>query len=498
MNKFIVAAILILGFILRVYNPNALPVFVDEAIYVRWAQVMRADETLRFLPLSDGKQPLFMWVMIPFLKIIKDPLVAGRLPSALSGIGTTAIVMAITYSLLRSKKITLLSGVMTALSPYLIFFDRLALVDSFLTFWGMLTLLLSIHLIKKPRLDLAILTGAALGGSWLTKSPGELFFLLLPAAIFLVKRRNPLKASYVFKLAGSLLIAWIIGLGFYNILRLGPNFHLIGSRNSDYIYSLSELITHPGSPLISNLSLSADWFIKLLPFPLLLTAAVGLISGLTSLPGTTIFVSVWTFLPIFINTAIGKVFTARYLLYIVPPLLILTSWGIDKLFNQTRISRTVFLLLVCLPMFLQDFLFATDPAKAFIPQNERHGYLEEWTSGYGLREIASYLKNRPVTTPIVVGTEGFFGTLPDGLEIYLDKNQNIRFVGLSYPVKSVPQSLTDALKQNDVYLVVNQSRFEIADPQKTGLTLIAAYPRPVRPDGTFDTTLFFRLIKNVQ
>ncbi|MEK7112149.1 MAG: hypothetical protein AAB875_02375, partial [Patescibacteria group bacterium] len=66
--------ILLFAIGIRLYNLNLIPVFVDEAIYIRWAQVMRAEPTLRFLPLSDGKQPLFMWLSIPFLKIFSDPL----------------------------------------------------------------------------------------------------------------------------------------------------------------------------------------------------------------------------------------------------------------------------------------------------------------------------------------------------------------------------------------------------------------------------------------
>ena len=73
--------ILLLSLFLRVYDLTYLPIFGDEAIYIRWAQVMRAEITLRFIPLTDGKQPLFMWSVIPFLKIITDPLVAGRLAS---------------------------------------------------------------------------------------------------------------------------------------------------------------------------------------------------------------------------------------------------------------------------------------------------------------------------------------------------------------------------------------------------------------------------------
>ena len=79
-------ALTLLYLLTRLINLTNLPVFADEAIYIRWAQVMRSEPSLRFLPLSDGKQPLFMWLIIPALKIFSDPLFAGRMISLGSGL----------------------------------------------------------------------------------------------------------------------------------------------------------------------------------------------------------------------------------------------------------------------------------------------------------------------------------------------------------------------------------------------------------------------------
>lgn len=486
--------IILLGFGLRAYRLNSLPVFVDEAIYIRWSQVMRADETLRFLPLSDGKQPLFMWLTIPFLKIIKDPLLAGRAVSVLSGLGTITLSFLISLSLFRSKKVALLAALLVSLSPFMVFFDRLALVDSFLTFWAMLTLFLGILLVKSPRLDLGILTGVALGGAWLTKSPGQLFFVLLPTCVLLVKQSTLGKMSFLTKLIALTIVAWVVGFGLYNILRLGPNFHLIGTRNSDYLYTFSELFQHPDSPLISNLKSVANWFVLLLPLPFILAALIGLFLGVLTSAASTVLLVVWSFLPIVLSASVGKVFTARYILYTIPPILILVALGVRKLASVSRVAKVILLALIFIPAIWQDLLFSSDPAKAWIPPNERHGYLEEWTSGPGLPEIASYLINKPSTTPILVGTEGFFGTTPDGLEIYLEGRKNIRVVGLAYPIKDVPDALKNSVKDNEVYLVVNKSRLLLDNPTEKGLILISEFNRPNRPDGTSDTLMFFRYL----
>lgn len=489
--------IFLLALVLRVYRLGvSFPVFVDEAIYIRWAQVMRAEETLRFLPLSDGKQPLFMWVVIPFLKLVNDPLVAGRLVSVLSGIGTVGLIGLISWFLFRSFRVAFLAAFLVATSPFLVFFDRKALVDSFLSFWGAAVLLLGILLSREPRLDLALLTGMALGGAWLTKSPGQLFFLLLPT-VFLSNRSNLTNLTdktYLVKLFASFVIAWVVGFGLYNILRLGPNFHLIGARNLDYVYSLSEVIKHPTQPLFTNLAAAFQWLLVLLPWPVFLAAAFGLVMTFLSVPLTGLLLALWGIAPIVFQAAIGKVFTARYILFSIPTILLLAAYGISRIGMRSKAVRLAAVLFLAVPILWTSGLLVIAPERAPLPRNERHGYLEEWTSGVGLREIAEYLKARPGNTQILVGTEGFFGTTPDGLQIYLEGRKNIRVVGLAFPINEVPGSLKSALKDNEVYLVVNKSRFAISDPASEGLTLVASYDRPARPDGTFDTLLFLRLM----
>src|SRR5260221_11441257 len=78
--------ILALYFFLRIFHILNLPIFTDEAIYVRWSQIARQDASWRFISLTDGKQPMFVWVTLSLMHIIKDPLLAGRITSVFSGI----------------------------------------------------------------------------------------------------------------------------------------------------------------------------------------------------------------------------------------------------------------------------------------------------------------------------------------------------------------------------------------------------------------------------
>lgn len=178
-RKFIIffVLILLLSFTLRFARVilEKQPIFGDEAIYIRWSQVMRAEPSLRFVPQSDGKQPLFMWVTIPLLKLFNDPLFAGRLLSVYCGVITTAGVVILSLLLFKSEKISLSSGLIYAISPFTVFFDSMALSDSMLSMFGTWSLLFAVITVKKVRLDTAMLTGFCLGGALLTKSPATFF-----------------------------------------------------------------------------------------------------------------------------------------------------------------------------------------------------------------------------------------------------------------------------------------------------------------------------------
>ena len=146
---FAVSAVIYAVF--RLVNLTSIPVFVDEAIYIRWSQVMKAEATLRFLPLSDGKQPLAMWLTIPLLKYVSDPLIAGRLVSIFAGVGSMVGLAFLTFLLFDSLLLASLSSLIYVILPFTMFFDRMALVDSLLAMFGIWTLALSI-LFAKTRL----------------------------------------------------------------------------------------------------------------------------------------------------------------------------------------------------------------------------------------------------------------------------------------------------------------------------------------------------------
>ncbi len=489
----IFSALIILYLVTRLFHLTLIPVFVDEAIYIRWSQVMRTEPTLRFLPLSDGKQPLFMWLTIPMFKLFSDPLVAGRFTSILAGLGSLIGLSSLTWYISRSKKAIFVVLLLYILTPFTLFFDRMALADSLLSMFAIWSFFLGLLFVHYQRLDLALLLGMILGGAVLTKSPGWYF---LPLQLFLLLNLKKINRVIALKLLGGWLVALVIVFAMYNILRLGPNFQMIAIRNKDYVFSFAEVLSHPLNPFIGHFTDSISWLISLITWP-----AIGLLLlslFLKPFRSYKLSLFLWSLLPILFQASIAKAYTSRYFLFTIPPLLIIIGLALEELKHKSlkKVVSGLFLLILLFASY-KDLLLLTNPPAAPIPQNMKYGYFQEWTAGYGQDLVAQYLKKaRPSTTKILVGTEGFFGTLPDGLQIYTEGHPNIVILGIGQPIGRIPESLRNALVENEVYLVVNQSRNNLPPIDlQNHVKLIAEYEKPLRPDGTHETLQFYQILK---
>lgn len=478
----------ILLYFLRFYHLTLLPVFVDEAIYIRWSQIMANEPTLRFLPLSDGKEPLFMWFLMFVINRIQDPLFAGRLISVLSGFGTMIGVSLLSYVLFKNKVAALLAGFLYALSPFTFFFDRLALVDSMLGMFGVWTFILSYFAFKHRRLDFSLLAGFALGGAWLTKSTAILFTLMLPSLWLLTDWKKKQVIRLLLKLTSLLLVTIVIAFGMYNILRLGPNFNLIASRNQDYVYPLNHILVSMFDPFKGHIVGIANYFYLMGPIGLV---ALWLISYAVNLKKEwkKLFVlSAWALLPIIATAEYFKVVTARYIVYTVPFFIVISSAVVLGKSKLIRLATLLALAIFIIQSILFNYKLLTDIAAAPLPQGERSGYLEEWTAGQGIKEISLYLKDQAKTLKpgekFVVGTEGFFGTLPDGLQMYMQGTSNVTVIGVGLNIDKIPESLVASKAAgNRTFLVINKSRLS-GNYEKMGLKLVASYEKPARRVGS--------------
>lgn len=486
---FLSSIVFALYFFSRIQNLTSLPIFGDEAIYIRWSQIIKNEETLRFIPQTDGKQPLFMWLTAAAFHLFADPLFTGRLVSVISGFFCLLAIFLITCilidfnfpsrdpvkfifeSLRDNFYYGLISSLVYIFLPFSFFFDRLAVPDNTLSMFGVWSLFFALLLAKFKRLDLSLILGMILGLSWLTKSPAIYFIVLSFITYLIFNYRHPKIWFFPVISAG---LSFVI----YNILRLGPQFNTIALRNRDYIWSLSEIIKHPFDPLKPHLSDTLTIFGQYVSWPVLLFSLFGLSLFLFYQKNRQIFVIfLWFFLPLIANCALAKVFTARYILFILPPLIVLLSVGLSVFF-KTAFGRIFFILILLIPNILWLKKISLAPFDIYLPSTET-GYLSGWTSGWGIQPASDFLISRSKAANVIVGTEGSFGTLPDGLQIYTDHIPQLTVIGYGLGFTQIPDALINAKEFGDeVYLLINQSRLTLNSDQLDKIEIIEKYPKP--------------------
>ena len=220
----------------RLYNLTGLPIFTDEAIYIRWAQIGAQDASWRFISLVDGKQPMFTWVMMALLRLIpQDPLFIGRLTSVIAGMASLVGIWLLSYELFKSKHVSLAMSLIYIISPFTLLYDRMALYDSMVVTFSVWSLYLSILLVRRLRLDIALLLGMVLGLGMLNKSSGFLSLYLAPLLLILFDWKKEERMMRLVRWVGFVGVSATVAFGMYSILRLSPYFHIIAEKNNVFL-----------------------------------------------------------------------------------------------------------------------------------------------------------------------------------------------------------------------------------------------------------------------
>lgn len=477
--------LLIIGVFLfsRLVNLGAVPIFTDEAIYLHWSQVMATDAQFRYLPLTDGKPPLFMWTTSLVMKTLPniDPLYAGRLVSVGSGLLALAGIYFLSYQLFKSRKISYLAMLCYLVSPFTFFYDRFGVVDSMLTMWGVWSLGLGLLLMKKIRLDIAMILGVVIGLGWLTKTPA-LFFLvyLLPLVIFYDFKNKNWKTGLL-KLAGLYVLVFVIARLLYSVIFLLPQAYVVALKNQGFIVSVVEFIREPLQLLPGNAHALATWEVAYLTVPWLLLAVWGLVAGGYKFWKQKLILAGYFGIYFLFLALFNKVIYPRYLLLFTPLLFILVAYGISDLighWDNKLIKVAVVILAFALPIYT-DFKIVTDPANAPIADNDSEQYLNSWPAGWGVNNVRDFFHTESrKNAKLTLGVVGTFGLMPYALDIYHDQYPNLDIKSYWPPPDKLPNEIVAAAADHPTYYISYQH-----DRLPTGrLELVAAYVQGHGPD----------------
>ena len=472
LKKEILLSILILVafFVSRLIVLGNFPIFTDEALYIRWAQIASQDANWRFISLTDGKQPMLIWFGMIFLRLIEDPVIAVRLVSVFAGLFSLIGLWLVTYELFKSKKAAFISGVLYVAYPFAVVYDRLALYDSLVGAFAIYAIYFSILLVRRIRFDIALILGAVLGAGMLTKSSANFSIILLPLTLLLFN----FKQKKIFKKLLVLGVFAVVAVGIaevlYNSLRLSPFFHIIKEKNTIFVYyPFSIPIGENINLFLGNLRGLLTWlFTYLTPFYLILII-VSLLSK--KFIKEKILLIAYFALPLIALALFGKVIFPRFIFFMSLYLLPLAAVGLVRIIDLLNsylskrklnsyyvVSAITIILFTLYPVKVSmDFIF--NPSKASIASADIDQYISDWPAGGGVKESVQFFEEKSKNEKIFIGTEGTFGLLPYALEIYLADNPNVTIKGY-WPVEEIPEDVIEASKKMPTYFIFYQPCIE--------------------------------------
>lgn len=447
-----------LYFSTRLYNIMSLPIFTDEAIYTRWSQIARFDANQRFISLTDGKQPLFVWIDMMIMRVSSDPLLAGRLVSVFAGF-ITMIGLFFLGKTLFNKKIGVIVAFLYIIFPFALVYDRMALYDSLVATGAVWSLLFEILLVRHKRLDLALILGMILGASVLTKTSGFFFIYLLPFSLLLFKLKGKEKRDEFLKWGVLVLISVVLAYAYYSILRLSPFYYIINEKNTIFVYSFHDWLSHPFQFFPNNFQAFFDWFFVYSTPPFLILIALSILGKERR---EKILLFIWFIAPLLALALFGRTLYPRFILFMTMPVLVLAAYSLNNILNKVKFNKVLLTLFFLTSLLVSDFFILNNFARSPIPQADLGQYINDWPAGGGIKEIINILNKESKKGKIYVASLGTFGSLPTySVEIYLGDNKNIDKRGI-FPVPTqIPQDLVEKSKRMPTFLFVsNQHEFE--------------------------------------
>ena len=321
------AVVLLLGFALRIYRIDAVPLRGDEAFAVEhWAAPPL--DAVRDLAETEPHPIGTFFAFWGWKQIAGDGVLAMRYFPLLGNLLGVAAVAALGRQFFRSERIAVLAALLWAVNPFQIWHAQD--VRNYALWAGLspVAMWLFIRAANSERsrdwAQYVLAALLALNAFFL-----EAFLLPVQAAYLLVRRRGFGKAILAWIPLGILLIPWLIQAWLLS--------------NSGYTGTLKrgdagELITWFLPTLLFGDSPVSPWD-SLLPLAWIALVALAIVTAPRRARANLWWLILWIALPttlLYWRARSMSVFHPRYLITISPALLLLTAWAIDCAWQAVR------------------------------------------------------------------------------------------------------------------------------------------------------------------
>jgi 4-amino-4-deoxy-L-arabinose transferase-like glycosyltransferase len=420
----------------RLPNLRSLPIFGDEAIFLRIARLVRADPPRNlWLPLNAPSAPLHPWLLALTLPVDRDPVMAGRLLSILCG---ALLVPALTVLVIRIERLfstggktgaaAIAAAVLIVVSPFFVFSSRIARVDALFALEIVVVTILSLEVAIRTQpgdswIAAAVWLGFALGLTMLTRQAVAYVLCLVPVFTALLAGRAALQ-----RILPAIGLALVVGVLVWVPMILAPGwpdlptrlFHIAASRPSVPLADRLALFTR-------NLGVTTAALWTYLTPPVALVAIAGIVA-LARQRGTRllVFLAAWELILLVPAALFAIDYFPRYALPAALPLLVTAAFGIASVISWSRPAGAVLLLGLVAWGAVDVFRGERDWKSWHLLPVDRRQFVSGWSAGAASEAAVEFLgaarRNWPVTVilPLVSGNPS------DAMWLLLEGNPGLR------------------------------------------------------------------------
>lgn len=415
------AAVLLVAFVLRAHQIEALPPFNDESLHIRRAEQILSN---RDISLTPFKLLVYYWVWF-FQPERLQAIFIGRTAVALFSLMGLAGTYA-TARYLFGRWAGRVALILATFSPFMIFFDRLTFADPLTASLAILLVWMALRLVRaaergKGRLE-AVLAGVLGTLIILAKTTGAPF-LVMPFLAILLFGKGDWPASYGPKALwqwgwekiwryGTVVKVMALAFGVsmapfgLHVLERTISGNYVMLVNNNLVLGLAE--DRPPHEIIWQ-NLITLWKVNwILHSPLVWIGMLAAVWGLWRWQRAKgLYLLGAVVLPWILSVFLGAELSTRYLTLGVLPLMVILAGGLACLVEhsgrwsaEVKMALSAGVGLWCVAFGLQFVVKAwDDPTQLHLPERDRWEYFENFGAGYGLVDAARDIEQLPISEP---------------------------------------------------------------------------------------------------
>jgi 4-amino-4-deoxy-L-arabinose transferase-like glycosyltransferase len=410
----------------RLFFIDRFPYFFDEGTYAEFADQGAHSLDQLFLSLTIAREPLQIWLSIFWVKLGVNPLVAGRLVAAVSGLLTVGVVGLIGRRL-GGELVGWVAAGLAVIVPFFVIHNGIGIYEPLVTLIVAAALLVQIELARRPRLELGVVLGLILAAGVLTKRNTEPAIALIPVSLLLLdwsreglRRRLATWGAAVAIALVPVVIATLVlhssahwaqyeafnqvgpnGVGFAGVRPLGQvlddPFKFTGQAWDAYRPAMHQYVTPP----------------------LLLMVVAGSVLGLRTRWRFTLLLLAWIALPFLVALTFGTLSFPRHVMYVVPPMLVLAAFALVRAVEATRRWEPRVAYPVCAvgaalvlgPALLNDARVLAHPASTHYAGPDDAQYVTGTQAGWPWPFVRNAIERRAVGDRVEIATYRSYPTI---------------------------------------------------------------------------------------